>query len=252
MAYDGEHYAFGSDESLEELCRRHELGQFTTPLARELGRVGLEGNGMIQRALTLGFDFHANDRRTHEPYNYHLARVTLRLLTDLNVSNPTVVTSAPLHDIIEDHSRELALLRFDSIPLSDEHSQRRMAHVVLSKLFSLRVADTVREVSNPILMPNADKVTAYHEYMDRLIQYCTPEAVALKLADFMDNCEAVSGERPQKRHKLDMKQIGIYGLHMAGLNREDHLVVGEARALALELLNSRHEQALVRLEGYNL
>lgn len=252
MVYGGEElYVYRRDESLEELGRRHELEQFTTPLARELGRVGLEGNDMIQRALTLGFDFHANDKRTHEPYNYHLARVTLRLLRDLNVSDPTVVTSAPLHDIVEDHSKELAELGFDDVPPNNEHIQRRMALAILSKLFNPRVADTVREVSNPILMPGADKVASYYEYIGWLIQNCTPEAVAIKLADFIDNCEAAPGEKPQKRCKLDIKQIGIYGLHMAGLDREDHLVVGEARVLALELLERRREQALMRLEGYN-
>jgi len=249
MAYEGgrETYLFERDETLEELGRRHELEQFTTPLARELGRVGLEGNDMIQRALALGFDFHAEDRRTHEPYNYHLARVTLRLLMDLNVDDAATLTAAPLHDIIEDHPLELAELGFEEVPPCDEHIQRRMAHVVLGELFTPRIADIVLEVSNPILPPDSDKVAAYKRHTELLILRGSPEAVALKLADFMDNSEDVPGENPHKRSKLDSKQTSVYGVHAAGLAREDHLVVGDAREQALTALSHRHLRALARL-----
>jgi hypothetical protein len=233
-------------ENLEDIGRKYGLEGLMLRFAHALGRVGLAENELIQTTLALGVDLHKDDRRTHEPYIYHPLRVGIRLIEELGITDPVTIAAAPVHDTVEDHAEELARLEFDDVP-DEEHLQRQMAHGALILIASEEVADVVLEVSNPIVEPGESKVGAYVGHTAHLVVHGSPQATALKLADFLDNSGAAQGEDPRKRSKLDHKQGLVYGMHVAGLARPDSIVSTEARPGALTALSQRHFHALGRL-----
>jgi len=215
-------------------------------LAQSLGSAGLIGNELIQRMITLGFQLHENDRRTFEPYNHHLARVTLELLDRFTIRDPEVIAAAPVHDAIEDHARELALLEFEDVP-DDERIQREMAHVALTIQSTSNVAGYALEVSNPLIENDEERIPTYRFHTERLVCDGSPGGAVLKLADFFHNTETPPGEDPAKRLRLDKKQVHVYDIHVAGLERQDSLVPVEIRPKAKHVLTDRRKRALARL-----
>ena len=247
MAYSEAKFGNQVDsENLEDVGRKYGLEGLMLRFAHALGRVGLAENELIQTTLALGVDLHRDDKRTHEPYIYHPVRVGIRLIEELGVTDAVTIASAPVHDTVEDTPKELAEREFDDV-VDEPHLQRRLAHSALALITSQEVADTVLEVSNPILAPDANKIGAYAEHTALLVVRGSPRAAALKLADFLDNSGDVEGEDPRKRTKLDNKQRHVYGMHAAALARADSLVPFEARPGALLALSDRHLRALGRL-----
>jgi len=233
-------------ENLDDVGRNYGLEGLMARFAHALGRAGLAENELIQTTLALGVDLHEGDRRTYEPYIYHPIRVGIRLIEELGVTDATTIAAAPVHDVIEDHPKELAKLEFDDIPY-EPHLQRRLAHSALALIASEDVANVVLEVSNPILGPDDKKLETYIDHTARLVVYGSPRAAALKLADFIDNSGIATGEDPGKRSKLDRKQGPVYGMHVAGLSRSDSLVSSEAKPEVVMALSHRHLHALGRL-----
>jgi len=237
---------------LSQLSIEHGTGGLEARLQHALAQLGLADNQLIQQSLGLGLELHREDARTYEPYNNHLLRVTLRLIEELGVVDLATIAAAPLHDSVEDHPEEL-IRRFLGIEVpGDPHRLREFGYKALvsfaTQYHTSEVAGIVLAVSNPILEPGDDKNKAYIEHTSRLALRGTPKSEALKVADFTDNVEAHEGlEESQKRSGLDRKQIGVYGLHVAGLTRPDSLVVGLAREKAVETLSRRRSQALERL-----
>lgn len=235
-------------DNLDNLSRERGLEGLIDHFNRALGRAGLADNELIQTTLVLGVDLHADDKRTYEPYSYHLVRVAIRLIEELGVTDPVTIAAAPLHDSIEDHARELARMRFDDVP-DEVHLQRQLAHSALTMIAGEKTADVVLEVSNPLLSPGDDKIREYSKHTTQLVLHGSPSAAALKLADVLDNTRPAEGEDPSKRQRLDKKQIPIYGTHAAGLARPDSLVTPEVRPALLAILSERHLRALGRLSG---
>jgi (p)ppGpp synthase/HD superfamily hydrolase len=235
-------------DNLEIISREQGLEGLIEQFNRALGRAGLADNELIQTALTLGVDLHANDRRTYEPYTHHLVRVAILLVEELGVRDPEVIAAAPLHDSVEDHARELAEMKFDDVP-DEVHLQRQLAHRALVLIAGEETADIVLEVSNPLLEPEDDKIAEYSRHNTHLVLHGSPGAAALKLSDVLDNTRPAMGEDPNKRQRLDRKQVPIYGVHAAGLARPDSIVVPEARPGLLTVLSERHLRALGRLSG---
>lgn len=234
-------------ETILELGARHGVEEgLTLRLAQSLGSAGLIGNELIQRMIALGFQLHENDRRTFEPYNHHLARVTLELLDRFMIRDPEVIAAAPVHDSIEDHPRELALLHFEDVP-DDEHIQREMAHMALTILSTPNVAGYTLEVSNPLIASDEDRIPTYRLHTERLIRHGSPGGVVIKLADFFHNTETPPEENPAKRLRLDKKQVHVYDIHAAGLERPDSLVPAEVRSKTKRTLTARRRRALGRL-----
>jgi (p)ppGpp synthase/HD superfamily hydrolase len=231
--------------TLEELSRRHGLEGLLGRLAIVLDENGLANNELIERSLNLGLRLHVDDRRTHEPYNNHLVRVTLRLF-ELNVIDPDILAAGPLHDSIEDHTRELAMMETNDLP-DDPRIQRKLAHAALSRRISPAVANNVLGVSNPLLEPNDDKIESYVKNARILTSTGEPEPRALKLADFLDNTDTPREEDRRKRYRLDVKQLPVYGLHALSVERKNSLIVGEYRERVLKELAYKEENARKRL-----
>jgi (p)ppGpp synthase/HD superfamily hydrolase len=233
-------------ENLEDIGREHGLEGLMLRFAHALGRVGLADNELIKTTLALGVDLHEGDKRTHEPYIYHPVRVGIRLIEELGVTDPITIAGAPVHDTVEDHARELAEMLSAEIP-DDQHLLRQMAHRALTGAVGSDTSDLVLEVSNPLLEPGDDKLYEYSWHNMRLVLHGSPRARALKLADVLDNTHAAKGENPDKRHRLDKKQLPIYGIHAAGLARSDSLVAPELKPALLTALSERHLRALSRV-----
>lgn len=234
-------------ETILDLGLRHGVEKgLTLKLAQSLGSAGLIGNELIQRMIALGFQLHENDRRTFEPYNHHLARVTLELLDRFRVRDPEVIAVAPVHDTVEDHPKELAQLVFEDVP-DDEHIQREMAVKALMVLGTPTLAGYALEVSNPLIADDTERIPSYAVHSERLVYYGSPGAVVTKLVDFLDNTKTPPNENPQKRLRLDRKQIHVYNIHAAGLAREDSLVPPELRPSTRRTLMARRSRALARL-----
>jgi (p)ppGpp synthase/HD superfamily hydrolase len=221
---------------------------------RAIGSVVLaeDGRQLIQTALVLGIDLHAGDVRTHEPYSHHLARVGIRLVEELGVTDPVTIASAPVHDTIEDHAREL-VQRAPGVVLPDPSlliAQRAQARSALASLLgSQETADVVAEVSNPITLPGYDKTASYVGHIARLVESGSQRAIVLKLADFLDNSRAAVGEDPNKRRRLDLKQIQVYDLFLRSLERPDGLVPTMKREYVRGVLLQNQQLALGRTQG---
>jgi hypothetical protein len=223
-------------------------------LDRTLIRNGLATNELIQWCIPFGLGLHENDRRSRgQPYNDHLLRVALIGIEILRITDPEIVVSFLLHDSIEDHANEIIELLSQEKAPDDPIESREKAHLTLSNFATRKVGNFVLAVSNPILPPHQAqdrnvKNRAYFKHTKKLTLVGPPEPRALKLPDFHDNTWAPEGvEDPDKRRRLDIKHLGIYDLHIAGLNRPDSLVVGDARDEVIDTLSERRSQALDRL-----
>ena len=218
-----------------------------TPLAGALDKVGFGKNPLVQRALNLGFELHAGDKRSHEPYNNHLARVTLKLLQVFEVRDPHIIAAGALHDSIEDHARELAAMEVKNVPRS-ERERRSLAHTALEHYESREVADLVLAVSNPLPKPpESQRVVVYRRHIKQLVEQGSPKAVVIKLADFLDNTETPRAENPNKRRRLDEKQVGVFELFDAAIAHRNSLVPSHKKDSLREELATRHRNAMARL-----
>lgn len=222
-------------------------------LQHALGRIGLENSEMIQASIRLGLELHQDDRRTYEPYNNHLLRVTLRLIEDFGVTDEITLAAAPLHDSIEDHSKELAK-QYLGIE-GQEEDQRVVRHLGHQGLvaFALQydaaeLADIVLAVSNPLLQAGEDKIRSYVTHVEALMQGDQQKARILKIADLFDNFDVPKGlEDPSKRGNLDRKQIDIYGAVEAGIKQPGTDIEENRRTSTLALVALRRSEAMRRL-----
>lgn len=217
------------------------------PLAGELYKANLSNNSLVQHSLELAFRLHEGDARTYERYNNHLARVTLMLLRVFDVRDPEVIAAGSLHDSVEDHARELAAMETKSVP-SSERRQRVLAHEALSHYESPKVADLVLAVSNPIPKPSeSQRVVGYRNHIHHLLTQAPPEAKIIKVSDFFDNAKAHRAENPNKRRRLDEKQVGVYELFDAAIASRDSLVPANKRDGLRRELAGLHRDAMARL-----
>ena len=118
---------------------------------------------------------HAGDRRQREPYACHPLRVTVRILSHYQVSDPEVACAALLHDAVEDHAGDIA-----------PGGGQQAALVVLAGRFSGRVADLVAAVTSPPWAPGRDKHEQYREHVTASLE-ASPWARVVKVSDFTDN-----------------------------------------------------------------
>ena len=140
-----------------------EAGQFP-----DVGRERVEG------ALGLMARLHAGDRRQREPYACHPLRVTIRILSHYQVSDPDVACAALLHDTVEDHAEDIA------------RGGREAALAVLAEQFGERTAGLVGAVTNPVWEAGRDKHEQYREHVAESLDG-SPWARVIKVSDITDN-----------------------------------------------------------------
>jgi hypothetical protein len=225
-------------------------------LQHELDELGLKNNHMVQEGIELGLALHHHDSRTYEPYGNHLLRVALRLI-EFEVKDPTVLAAAMLHDGLEDHPGELAeyFLGGGETEVSNPHVLRKLGYQGL-RAFGLQhdepgLADLVLAVSNPLRLNGEDKIESYNRHVRNLMYGDNARAKALKTADLFDNMDVPPGlEDPEKRWKMDRKQIGVYGYLEDGLD-SNSLIVGAQRERVRKLTHHLYAGAIERLDNLN-
>jgi hypothetical protein len=232
----------------------HGVAGLRQRLATTLDRIGLADNELIQTALTLAMDLHSGDKRTYEPFNAHLLRSALRLIEDLGITDPAIIAAALLHDSVEDHPEELIRGFLDKPIPVDRQKRQALAGVALRQFSSLPgAADTagiVWDVTTPVRPMNEPKIEWYAAHSVKLVLKGDPRSSAEKTADFMDNIDTpLDIEDPNKRAHLDEKQIGVYVVHIAGIQRPDSIIPPEFREGALDLLEQKEAEARARLHA---
>jgi (p)ppGpp synthase/HD superfamily hydrolase len=132
-------------------------------------------------ALELAARLHADDRRVREPYLNHLLRVAIRIIKYYGIRDVDVLTAALLHDAVEDHPAELAMLA------TGTHQELTEAAIAeLARRFNPRVAELVRSVTNPEYDPDRDRHEQYREHVAASLER-DPWARVIKVSDFTDN-----------------------------------------------------------------
>lgn len=223
-----------------------------------LGELGLRNNDLIRASLVLGTFLHQNDRRSYEPYPNHPRRATLRLIEDFGETEPVAIAGELLHDTVEDHSKELASTFLHIETPADPVIERELGvlglRVYASKYEGAEeLPDLVKALSNPIVMPNEDKIESYIEHSALTLLQGPPKPRRGKLADNFDNFDVPEGiEDPRKRARLDRKQIHIYSLVRESLMLADSKISVEQQQRLLQTLDRRHQEALARIEAVTL
>ncbi|MEI6850791.1 MAG: hypothetical protein WCK26_02375 [Candidatus Saccharibacteria bacterium] len=221
-----------------------------TRLLDSLEKSGFGDSELVQLSLQLGLALHANDERTNGHYTDHLMRVTLHLLEDFKIEDPNIIAAGPLHDVFEDHPRDLtlALTGEKTLELS---KARLIGREVLTSLTNPEVVELIGTVTNPDVMPEDDKNIIYAQHTKDIVLK-SPKGRVIKLADFEDNAAGNHATLGSKQQKLDEKYIDQYRIHMMGLFMPDSLITGQERQTALQLLSKGHARALGRLAATQL
>lgn len=144
-------------------------------LLAEIARFPAADRARIGDALALASRLHARDRRQREPYANHLLRVTIRILSHYQVTDPDVACAALLHDAVEDHAEDIAA-----------GGTRQDALAMLAGQFGHRIAGLVAAVTNPIYEHGRDKHEQYRQHVTASLQ-ANPWARVIKASDFTDN-----------------------------------------------------------------
>jgi hypothetical protein len=136
------------------------------------GEAGLRGRLLIEiaqfptadrarviDALALASRLHARDRRQREPYANHLLRVTIRILSHYQVTDPDVICAALLHDAVEDHAEDI-----------EPGGAREAAVPALARQFGERTAELVAAVTNPVYCLGRSKDEQYREHVSACLE----------------------------------------------------------------------------------
>lgn len=210
-------------------------------------RYGLGDNDLIQLSLQLGLMLHADDYRTNGHYTDHLMRVTLHMIEDFGIRDPSLIAAGPLHDAFEDHPHDLVFaLTGERVDDADETTARKIGSEALAALTNEDVVNIISAVTNPPIPHGANKLDVYTQHTNNLVLN-SPKGRVLKLSDFIDNAGGNHATVGEKQRKLDEKYIRQFRTHMMGLFMPSSLIVGSERREALRMLSKGHARALGRL-----
>ena len=210
-----------------------------------LERFDLADNELVQLSLQLGLALHADDLRTNGHYTDHLMRVTLRMIEDFGIRDPNLIAAGPLHDVFEDHPRDLVLALTGEKPDTREEASQ-LGRAALTALTNEEVVQIVTTVTNPVVAPGEDKLDVYTQHTRDLVLH-SPKGRVLKLSDFIDNAGGNHATVGDKQRRLDEKYIRQFRIHKMGLFLPDSLIRGQERQAALHMLSKGHMRALGRL-----
>jgi GTP pyrophosphokinase len=124
----------------------------------------------VAKAAEFAFRFHGDQRRpTGAPYAEHLLEALEVLVRGAGVTDPEVLCSAVLHDVVEDTPCTIGDVR---------------------SAFGDRVSDMVGWVTKPEPEDGADKQAAKEAYLGRLAD-APDDAILVKLADRASNVQTL-------------------------------------------------------------
>lgn len=210
-----------------------------------LEQTGFADNELVQLSFQLGLALHSDDMRTNGHYTDHLMRVMLHLLEDFGIRDPNLIAAAPLHDVFEDHPRDLVLALTGEKP-ANRAEARQLGRTALAHLTNDEVVSIVEAVTNPPVLEGEDKLDVYTTHTTDLV-FNKPKPRVLKLGDFIDNAAGNHATKGAKQQRLDEKYMRQYRVHSMGLFLPDSLVTGPERQRALHLLSKGHSRALGRM-----
>lgn len=206
---------------------------------------GFGDHELIQLSFQLGLALHADDKRTNGHYTDHLMRVMLHVIEDFGIEDPNLIAAAPLHDVFEDHPRDLVFALTGEKP-TNRADARRIGRQALATLTNEEVVEIIETVTNPELSEGENKIQVYTRHTQELIAN-SPKGRVLKLADFIDNAGGNHATVGEKQQRLDEKYMQQYRAHKMGLFRPDSLITGAERREALHMLSKAHARSLGRV-----
>jgi|GEM_PF-949558 len=229
-------------------------------LQYELEQHGLDTNEQVQWAVQAAHELHADQRRTNGPYIDHVLRVGLWVVSAdrFNKGDPDMVTSAMLHDTVEDQA-EAIIARWGmgvSPGNIQEDAFAALANVRSAsggQLLSTASLDLTRGLTCPEMsrFPRLVKNAMWLRHIvEQVLPY--PHRVVLKSADIMDNAvgnhHTVGDER---RIKLDRKYFPAYDLLIRTFQNgiRDEVLPPAQRELAIRRLEEGKYNAATRLEA---
>lgn len=170
----------------------------------------------VDKAIKIAAYLHRTQTRQvrgHLPkdtYITHPLRNTLRLLR-YGVTDPVVIISSILHDVVEDCSKEFShlLAGFDSIQWSEERCRLEVFKYLINE-FGMDVAVTVAAVTNdPIPKGNTSEQNRKIYEHKVLSAIADRRAAAVKLADLVDNALSLYHHH-KPGDKLSIKRANKY------------------------------------------
>lgn len=233
------------DLSLHELTQEHGTIGLYTRLQDSLRISGLDQNPEVMWAMRMGLILHANDKRTNGHYDDHLMRVTIRIIDYYDITDPSIIAGALLHDSVEDHPKDL-VFALTGEKIDDVQEARDRGLELIAHYAGAETADIVAAVSNPILKEGEDKLVVYGDHTENLVLN-HPKARIVKLSDFIDNAVGNHHTIGDKQADLDEKYLDQYRIHRIGLLLPDSLIAGPVRDKVLEQLTAAHFRSLERL-----
>lgn len=160
----------------------------------ELQRFDSEERLMLKSARDLALELHGQDRRGRDPYNNHILRSSIRVVSPYHydVADPEIVAGTLLHDSVEDHAEELSHL--------GDYTHDDVVQAALDTIatrFGQGTAEIVGAVSNPKFDKQGDWKREYCEHVEeRMLEF--PRARPTKLTDFGDNGGGILYARPDR------------------------------------------------------
>ncbi len=203
--------------------------------AQEIADFPPAERAVLEDALALAGQLHAEDRRQREPYVNHLLRVAIRIVHYYRIRDVDVVCAAILHDSVEDHPVELG-------------GTPEAALATLGRRYGARVAELVAAVTNPAYDPARDAYEQYREHVAASLEG-NPWARVIKLSDFTDNGVGVIHTSGPKVRRAATKYAPLVPALRRLLDLPDTPLEPDVRALiAAQLDLAEHRFALILAE----
>lgn len=181
----------------------------------------------IKHAMNLAIEIHADQKpRPDGPYINHILRVAHRLIHEYGIYDPEIITSAFLHDAVEDQGEKLA----KKINNSSSKNERDNAFKFINENFGSRVEKIVRKLSNPQTkkegLSQDEKNKVYKNHVAESI--LDSDVLPIKLSDFSDNSLKLDAlPDTQRRLKLSKKYLPVMSVFIKRLNSAQDVLTQE-------------------------
>lgn len=175
-------------------------------------RLNADQLGLIRRAYEVAEAVHATQMRDEgTPYILHPLRVAVSLVDELDITSPTLICSALLHDVIEDSP--------------DYYAHGPVTRADIAQWFGEEIAEIVW------LLSKFDDVTL-PAYLAAIEAAAATGAPVVKLCDRLDNLRSLTRSPKVDKIRRYIRTTEIFFLPMA--RRTNPYLHGELTRLLLE------------------